>query len=95
LERVSSTTFRRLWRYEVSGKQVLKPWLSYPKQNRERPVIGDRRPPSKLSEIQPDHWLVEYMTELLHVLALLVETEPAQAKLLEEICGGPTLDYRR
>jgi hypothetical protein len=30
-----------------------------------------------------------------HVLALLVELEPAQAKLLEEICGGPTLDIRR
>ncbi len=87
-----------VWQYEVSGKRVLTQWFSYRKKNRERPIIGDRRPPSKLGDIQPDHWLAEYTTELLnvlHVLALLVEMEPAQAKLLEEICGGPTLDYRR
>ena len=85
-----------MWQYEVSGKRVLTQWFSYRKKNRERPIIGDRRPPSKLGDIQPDHWLAEYTTELLnvlHVLALLVEMEPAQAKLLEAICGGPTLDY--
>jgi len=87
-----------VWRYEVSGKRVLTQWFSYRKKNRERPIIGDRRPPSKLGEIQPDHWLAEYTTELLnvlHVLALLVELEPDQAKLLEAICEGPTLTYRR
>lgn len=87
-----------VWRYEVSGKRVLTQWFSYRKKNRERPIIGDRRPPSKLGEIQPDHWLAEYTTELLnvlHVLAMLVELEPAQAKLLEAIPGGPTLDYGR
>jgi hypothetical protein len=87
-----------VWQYEVSGKQVLTQWLSYRKKNRERPIIGDRRPPSKLGEIQPDHWLAEYTTELLnvlHVLGLLVELEPDQAKLLEAICEGPTLTYHR
>src|SRR5207248_2025309 len=87
-----------VWQYEVSGKRVLTQWFSYRKRNRERPIIGDRRPPSKLGDIQPDHWLAEYTTELLnvlHVLALLVELEPAQAKTLEMICGGPTLDYRQ
>ena len=86
-----------VWQYEVSGKRVLTHWFSYRKRNRERPIIGDRRPPSKLGDIQPDHWLAEYTTELLnvlHVLALLVEMEPAQAKLMEAICEGPTLDYR-
>jgi hypothetical protein len=86
-----------VWNYEVSGKQVLTQWFSYRKKNRERPIIGDRRPPSKLGEIQPDHWLAEYTTELLnvlHVLALLVEMEPAQAKLLEAICAGPLLEFR-
>jgi hypothetical protein len=87
-----------VWRYEVSGKRVLTQWFSSRKKNRERPIIGDRRQPSKLGDIQPDHWLAEYTTELLnvlHVLALLVELEPAQARLLEEICEGPSLDYRR
>jgi hypothetical protein len=85
-----------VWNYEVSGKQVLTQWFSYRKKNRERPIIGDRRPPSKLGEIQPDHWLAEYTTELLnvlHVLGLLVELEPDQANLLEAICEGPTLRY--
>jgi hypothetical protein len=62
------------------------------------PIRRDRRPPSKFGEIQPDHWLAEYTTELLNVLnvlTLLVEMEPAQSKLMEAICGGPTLDYRR
>jgi hypothetical protein len=87
-----------VWHYEVSGKRALTQWFSYRKRNRERPIIGDRRPPSKLGEIQPDHWLAEYTTELLnvlHVLALLVEMEPAQSQLLEAICEAPTLDFRR
>jgi hypothetical protein len=80
-----------VWDYEVSGKHVLRQWFSYRKANRERPIIGDRRPPSKLGDIQPDHWLSEYTTELinvLNVLGLLVSLEKSQAKLLEQICSG-------
>ncbi len=51
-----------VWNYEVSGKRVLTQWFSYRKKNRERPIIGDRRPPSKLGDIQPDRWLAEYTT---------------------------------
>lgn len=86
-----------VWRYEVSGKRVLTQWFSDRKKNRERPIIGDRRPPSKLGDIQPDHWLAEYTTELLNVLhvpGLLVVLEPAQSQLLEAICEGPTLEFR-
>lgn len=66
----------------------LTQWFSYRKKNRERPIMGDRRPPSKLGDIQPDHWLAEYTTELLsvlHVLALLVEKEPDQAASSREL----------
>lgn len=83
-----------VWSYEVSGKQVLLQWFSYRKRDRERPIIGDRRPPSPLGDIQPDHWLAEYTTELinvLNVLGWLVELEPAQAALLEKICVGPII----
>jgi Type ISP C-terminal specificity domain len=83
-----------VWLYEVSGKQVLTQWFSYRKKNRERPIIGDRRPPSPLGDIQPDHWLPEYTTELLNllnVLGLLVDLEPAQAELLDRICSGPLI----
>ncbi len=80
--------------YEVSGKQVLLQWFSYRKRDRERPIIGDRRPPSPLGFLQPDHWLAEYTTELinvLNVLGWLVELEPPQAAVLEKICAGPMI----
>ena len=83
-----------VWEYEVSGKQVLPQWFSYRKANRDRPIIGERRTPSPLGRIQPDHWLAEYTTELinlLNVLGSLVDLEPAQAELLERICAGPTI----
>ncbi len=84
-----------VWRYEVSGKQVLTQWFSYRRKTRERPIIGDRRPPSPLGDIQPASWPAEYTTDLLNllnVLGLLVEMEPAQAALLERICSGRLLD---
>lgn len=83
-----------VWAYEVSGKNVLRQWFSYRKKNRERPQIGDRRPPSPLGDIQPDHWLPEYTSELinvLNVLTLLIELEPKQADLLERVCDGPLI----
>jgi hypothetical protein len=39
----------RVWKYEMSGKQVLLQWFSYRKANRERPTIGERRTPSPLT----------------------------------------------
>jgi hypothetical protein len=80
-----------VWQYEVSGKQTLLQWFSYRKKDRTRPIMGDRRQPSPLGNIQPDHWLPEYTTELLNVLnvlAMLVELEPQQKDLLNRICEG-------
>ena len=80
--------------YQVSGRPVLRQWFSYRRADRTRPVIGDRRPPSQLDKIQPDHWLPEYtddLLNLLHVLGRLVALEPAQAALLAEICAAPLL----
>ena len=85
-----------VWNYKVSGMNVLAQWFSYRRKNRERPIMGDRRPPSPLSKIQPDHWLPEYTTELLNVLrvlTLLVELEPAQADLLERVCSGLLISF--
>lgn len=90
VERVEPT----MWLYEVSGKQVLLQWFSYRKKNRERPIIGDRRPPSPLGDIQPDHWLAEYTTELINVLNVigwLVDLEPTQESLLDKVCSAPTI----
>jgi hypothetical protein len=81
----------QMWTYQVSGKHVLRQWFSYRKAHRGRPIIGDRRQPSILGDIQSDHWLAEYTSELLnvlHVLGRLVELEPLQANLLERICSA-------
>ncbi|TPI18918.1 type ISP restriction/modification enzyme [Mesorhizobium sp. B4-1-1] len=80
-----------MWKYEVSGKQVVWHWFSYRKRDRSRPQIGDKRPPSPLDFVQPDHWLAEYtsdLIDLLNVLGRLVELEPAQADLLERILNS-------
>lgn len=80
-----------MWDYEVSGKEVLRQWFSYRKRDRSRPIIGDRRPPSPLDEIQPEHWLPEYtddLIDLLNVLGRLIALEPKQADLLTRICDG-------
>jgi hypothetical protein len=83
-----------MWAYEVSGKEVLWHWFSYRRRDRSRPIIGDRRPPSPLDKIQPDHWLPEYtsdLLDLLNVLGRLIALEPKQADLLNRICDGPLL----
>jgi Type ISP C-terminal specificity domain len=83
-----------MWKYEVSGKQVLWQWFSYRRRDRSRPIIGDRRPPSPLDAIQPEGWLAEYtsdLLDLLHVLGRLVALEPAQTDLLNRICESPLL----
>ncbi|ANV87614.1 type ISP restriction/modification enzyme [Picosynechococcus sp. PCC 7117] len=86
-----------VWHYNVSGKQIVKQWFSYRKKDRSRPIIGDRRHPSPLNQIQPDHWLDEYTRELLNllnVLGLLIKLEPQQADLLEHICEGETISLQ-
>ena len=83
-----------IWAYEVSGKAVLSQWFSYRGRDRSRPLIGDRRPPSPLSDVQPVSWPAAYTTELLHllnVLGRLVGLEPRQDDLLARIVAGPTL----
>ena len=84
-----------VWAYNVSGKRVLTQWWSYRRLDRSKPPMGDKRPPSELSKIQPDKWLPEYTTELLNVLRVLtrlVGLEPAQDDLLRRIVEGPTIN---
>jgi hypothetical protein len=81
-----------MWAYEVSGMQVLRQWFSYRRRDRKKPLIGDKRPPSPLDSIQPDHWLPEYTTDLLdllNVLGRLIAMEPEQEDLLNRVCAGP------
>jgi hypothetical protein len=83
-----------MWAYEVSGMNVLRQWFSYRRRDRSRPMIGDRRQPSPLASIQPDHWLPEYtsdLLDLLNVLGRLIALEPRQADLLSNICESSLL----
>jgi hypothetical protein len=68
-----------VWNYEVSGKNVLRQWFSYRKLDRSRPMIGDRRPPSLLDKIQPQHWLADYTNDLLDLLHVLGPRSPSTA----------------
>jgi hypothetical protein len=84
-----------VWAYEVSGKRVLSQWWSYRREDRSKPPMGDKRPPSELSNIQPTAWLPEYTTELLAVLRVLtrlVALEPKQLDLLDRIIAGPLIE---
>lgn len=84
-----------VWAYEVSSKNVIRQSWSYRRKDLSKPPMGGRRPPSRLSEIQPTAWLAEYTTEflaLLRVLTRLVAIEPGQADLLARILAGPTID---
>lgn len=86
---------KAVWEYEVSGKNVLRQWFSYRKRDRSRPLIGDKRPPSPLDSIQPDHWLPDYtkdLIDLLNVLGWVVKLEPKQKDLLDRVLEGPLLD---
>jgi hypothetical protein len=83
-----------IWAYEISGKNILKQWFSYRKNDRTRPVIGEKRPPSPLSEIKPPGWLAEYTTDLLdllNVLGRVIALHARQADLLARICDGPLI----
>ncbi|TWT69446.1 type ISP restriction/modification enzyme [Crateriforma conspicua] len=86
-----------MWNYRVSSDTPLvRQWFSYRKKDRSRPLIGDRRPPSDLNKIQPDHWLPEYTTELLNVLNIigrLIALEPKQAEALSSVLDGPLLTF--
>ncbi len=83
-----------VWDYNVDGKQVVLQWFSYRKRDRSKPAMGDKRPPSPLQSIQPEHWLAEYtndLIDLLNVLTLLVALEPEQARLLDDVCAGASI----
>jgi len=80
----------QMWSYNVSGVNVLAKWFSYRRKTRDRPVIGDRRV-SALQDIQSDEWQADYTRELidlLNILGLLADLEPAQGELLTAICEG-------
>jgi hypothetical protein len=72
--------------YEVSGMNVLRKWFGYRRATRPQ-SRGDQ---SALDDARPETWPSAYTTdliELLRVLTLVSDLEPAQAELLEKVMG--------
>ena len=82
-----------VWKYNVSGKQVLVQWFSYRRFDRSRPIIGDRRQPSPLEESSPTAgWPSTHGTdERAPRYRSTGRTRTPQADLLNRICDGPLL----
>ena len=76
-----------VWRYSVSGLQVVKSWLNYRKLNR----AGKKSSP--LDDIRPEQW--DFTEELLEMLWVLEETicvfSLRARHLLDEVCGSDPL----
>lgn len=80
----------RVVAYEVSGMNVLRKWFGYRRATRPQ-ARGDQSP---LDDVRPTTWPTEYTTDLLdllNVLTLVVEAEPAQAALLDRVMVGPRI----
>ncbi|MET7357831.1 type ISP restriction/modification enzyme [Streptomyces sp. NPDC005562] len=77
--------------YQVSGMNVLDKWFGY----RRREPAGKRR--LELDRVVAQRWSPEWTTELLtllNILGLLVQGEPAQRALLEDVCSGPLISVQ-
>jgi hypothetical protein len=77
-----------VWTYEVSGMKVLKHWFD------RRKCEPDGRRSSPLDAVVNTTWDPDWTSELLemlNVLTLLVDLEPAQANLLDRIVSGPLI----
>lgn len=74
-----------MWEYEVSGHELIRRWFA----RRKRDPDGRRSSP--LDDIVARTWDSAWTTELidlLNVIALLLELEPAQAAMLGDIASG-------
>jgi hypothetical protein len=70
--------------YEINGMNILRKWYGY--RRRTRPQARGEQ--SALDDIRPTTWPSEYTTdllELLRVLTLVTDLEPAQAELLNRV----------
>ncbi|MFQ6009413.1 MAG: type ISP restriction/modification enzyme, partial [Candidatus Zixiibacteriota bacterium] len=78
-----------VWKFSVSGLQVVKSWLAY----RMRKRAG--RKSSPLDEIRPTVWQFdEELLDLLWVLDATVDLLPSLAKMLDEILAGELFEAK-
>jgi hypothetical protein len=85
--RISGVT-ASMWEYETSGYKLIRRWFAKRKEHPE----GRRS--SRLEDIVASTWDPDWTSELidlLHAIALLIQLEPAQSALLEEIASGASI----
>jgi hypothetical protein len=79
-----------VWRYRVGGMRVVDKWIGYRLKNpRGRP------PSSPLDTVNVTNWtraLNDDLLSLLHTLGQLVQLEPAQGALLNDVLSNPMID---
>jgi hypothetical protein len=79
-----------VWEYRVGGMRVADKWISYRlKEPRGRPAS------SPLDNTKATNWTRAFnddLLSLLHVLECLVQLEPAQDALLQDVSSGRTID---
>jgi hypothetical protein len=81
-----------VWAFEISGWRVLFRWLN---QRLRQPSGRAGTSESPLDQIRPSIWPQQYTVELLELIWTLeraVDHDHLQAKLLADICGGPTFE---
>lgn len=78
-------------RYEVGGMRVVSKWLNY------RLAKPSGRHDSPLDAVNVTAWPYEWsleLLELLWVLEALIELQPRQDELLDQVVGGPLISNK-
>jgi predicted helicase len=76
-----------VWRYSVSGMQVLPKWIGYRTRKGTGRAVNSA---SALDQVRPQHWIDELL-DLIRVLTLTVDRQTALADLLGSVCEGPLI----
>lgn len=77
--------------YSVSGMDVVWKWLGYRTANGAGRAASSSNPLDQIRATKwPDTWSDE-LIELLTVLTVTLDKQPAQGKLLDAICQGPLI----
>ena len=75
-----------IWKYSVSGLQVVKSWLDYRKSMRKG------RKSSPLDRMRPERWqFAEELLKLIWVLELTISLQPEGEGLLDKIVNSSLL----
>jgi len=80
-----------VWRFEVSGMDVIPKWLGY---RMSKPAGRAASSDSPLDHMRPATWSPEWSTELVEIVSAIKETlavVPDGIVLLDEVVAGPLI----